>query len=724
VNAARFWPGTIVLSCAAAVCAVAVGLAPTARGVLVFWFLLVCPGMALVPLLGVNNRWTELTLGVAASLALDTLVAEAMVLAKLWSPPAGLAILSAVSLAGVATQLRLPLGQYVQAARARAGEGLPETAPPAREAAATGNASNTEEQSIDTLTRDLEARLEQVVDAAGREKRSRGEGLVQLIGRAKELLSLQERELLELETDAQKAAAEVGQRQASVAGGSATDHPALIEKLNLRLRRLSAAAVRAADMQAPLAREREALHALRDDLAQMLFALEEGEAWLRAWEERLATREGETAATAASLAQRAGEQSASARDLEAGREELERRQARARQREADFARRVEESRSRERGLDEREKAQTRTAAELAEQDAELVRRIEEHRRSADNLAASAAEVKAAEERRAAEVARLQAERAELELLNAAIVQGQQALDGKQHELAAIEAAQADLAARLEARESEHAAAVASLAQRVREQSERERRLEVGFEDLERRQAWARQREAELAPRAEKSELRERRLAELEKAQTRAVAELAKREADLARRAEDHTRSVDSLGMKAADVSAAEERVAAEAARLEAQRAKLERLSAAIAEGQQALEGKQRELAAIESAQADRAAELEGRLLAIRRLEHYSGLLAGTGREVPVEVALESEEAGSAVEWNIDTLDQLVADNRGLFPERAAEWGAYLVYLRAYADWSGRLPREFDSLVRDVFELVLRHRPGRSSDGPGREQGGA
>jgi len=166
--------------------------------VLVFCFLLVFPGIALGPLLGVDNRWTELTLGVAASLALDTLVAETMVLAKLWSPPAGLAILSAVSLAGVATQLRLPLGRYVQAARARAGHGLPETAPPAREAAATGNASNIEEQSIDTLTRDLEARLEQVVDAAGREKRSLGQGLVQLIGRAKELLSLQERELLEL----------------------------------------------------------------------------------------------------------------------------------------------------------------------------------------------------------------------------------------------------------------------------------------------------------------------------------------------------------------------------------------------------------------------------------------------------------------------------------------------------------------------------------------------
>jgi hypothetical protein len=200
LNSARFWPGTIVLSCAAAACAVAVGLTPAARGVLVFWFLLVCPGMAVVPMLGVRNRWTELTLGVAASLALDALVAETMVVAKLWSPPAGLAILSAVSLGGVAAQLRLPLGRLVQAARARVERGLQGAAPPEREAAAA-EAPNTEEQNVDTLARDLEARLEEVVDAAGQAGRSRGQDLVRLIGRGKERLSLQERKLQEFETE-------------------------------------------------------------------------------------------------------------------------------------------------------------------------------------------------------------------------------------------------------------------------------------------------------------------------------------------------------------------------------------------------------------------------------------------------------------------------------------------------------------------------------------------
>ncbi len=106
MTAARLWPAGVAASTAAAVAATALALPNPGRAVLVFWFLLACPGLAIVPLFGVRRRTTELMLAVAASLVLDTLVAETMVLAKLWSPTAGLAILAALSFGGAAYQLK------------------------------------------------------------------------------------------------------------------------------------------------------------------------------------------------------------------------------------------------------------------------------------------------------------------------------------------------------------------------------------------------------------------------------------------------------------------------------------------------------------------------------------------------------------------------------------------------------------------------------------------
>ena len=103
MSAARLWPSAVALSIAAAVAAG--GLPTPARAAVVFVFLLVCPGMAFVPLLGVRRWETALALVVATSLVLDTLVAEGMLLAKLWNPAAGLAILGALSLAGAAAQV-------------------------------------------------------------------------------------------------------------------------------------------------------------------------------------------------------------------------------------------------------------------------------------------------------------------------------------------------------------------------------------------------------------------------------------------------------------------------------------------------------------------------------------------------------------------------------------------------------------------------------------------
>ncbi|MBA2631068.1 MAG: hypothetical protein H0U84_08630 [Thermoleophilaceae bacterium] len=100
----RPWPWLIVLSAFAVGAVSAAGDSSPIRTVLAVWFLLLCPGLALVGLMRLNDVWGELTLGVAISVALDTVVAAGLLYAGLWSPPAAFAILAAVSLAGAGFQ--------------------------------------------------------------------------------------------------------------------------------------------------------------------------------------------------------------------------------------------------------------------------------------------------------------------------------------------------------------------------------------------------------------------------------------------------------------------------------------------------------------------------------------------------------------------------------------------------------------------------------------------
>lgn len=103
---ARAWiaPGVILLSTGAVLHA-AGGNASTARSLLVVWFLAVCPGWALVGLLALADRWLELSVAIALSLALDVLVAAGFSYGGAWSPSAVLAVLGAVSVGGAAGQV-------------------------------------------------------------------------------------------------------------------------------------------------------------------------------------------------------------------------------------------------------------------------------------------------------------------------------------------------------------------------------------------------------------------------------------------------------------------------------------------------------------------------------------------------------------------------------------------------------------------------------------------
>ena len=99
-------PIVVVLSVLAVALMAAAGGSSTPRTAIVVWFLLTGPGLALTPLLRLNDRWAEWTVVVAISLALDTLVATAFLYAAAWRPWAVFCVLAAVSLAGAAMQLR------------------------------------------------------------------------------------------------------------------------------------------------------------------------------------------------------------------------------------------------------------------------------------------------------------------------------------------------------------------------------------------------------------------------------------------------------------------------------------------------------------------------------------------------------------------------------------------------------------------------------------------
>ena len=99
------WPLLIVGSVAAAAATMPADDPSLPRTLIVLWFLLVCPGRALVLPLGLADPWSRLMLATALSVSLDIAVAGTLSYAGVWSPETALAILMAVTLGGVAAAL-------------------------------------------------------------------------------------------------------------------------------------------------------------------------------------------------------------------------------------------------------------------------------------------------------------------------------------------------------------------------------------------------------------------------------------------------------------------------------------------------------------------------------------------------------------------------------------------------------------------------------------------
>jgi hypothetical protein len=81
------------------------GLGAPLRPFLMFFFLLVCPGLAVTCFIRLEGLLAPALLIAAASVVVDGGVAEILVLTKNWSPELALAILIGVSAAGALLQL-------------------------------------------------------------------------------------------------------------------------------------------------------------------------------------------------------------------------------------------------------------------------------------------------------------------------------------------------------------------------------------------------------------------------------------------------------------------------------------------------------------------------------------------------------------------------------------------------------------------------------------------
>ena len=91
----------LVLSTLAAAAAVALQLPAPVRAPIVIWFVVVCPGLALIRPFRVGPPFVELTIAIGLSLSIDGIVAAIFLYAGRWSPEGALAILCVLTLVAV-----------------------------------------------------------------------------------------------------------------------------------------------------------------------------------------------------------------------------------------------------------------------------------------------------------------------------------------------------------------------------------------------------------------------------------------------------------------------------------------------------------------------------------------------------------------------------------------------------------------------------------------------
>ena len=99
------WPIIIFLSVVVVIFFTFVSPGTSVQGIAILWFVALCPGISMVPLLKLNHFLIEVTLAIALSLSIDAIVVGIFLYSGDWSPPAMLWVLIALSLVGSILQL-------------------------------------------------------------------------------------------------------------------------------------------------------------------------------------------------------------------------------------------------------------------------------------------------------------------------------------------------------------------------------------------------------------------------------------------------------------------------------------------------------------------------------------------------------------------------------------------------------------------------------------------
>lgn len=110
LDRSRLLPLLLLASVVGLGAALAAGGSSAPRTVLALWFLLACPGLALAPLIRLPDTLGMVTVAITLSIAIDTIVACALLYSGAWSAVAGYAILAAITIAGAAWQMAVPWG--------------------------------------------------------------------------------------------------------------------------------------------------------------------------------------------------------------------------------------------------------------------------------------------------------------------------------------------------------------------------------------------------------------------------------------------------------------------------------------------------------------------------------------------------------------------------------------------------------------------------------------
>lgn len=113
------WPPLILTGAILALAVAILGIEGPIRAVATLAFAVVCPGMAIVRLLKLDDRVAELALGLSVSIALAGIVGGLLLYYGLWAPEGGIGVLVAITLGALVAGRLLPEGGLVHAPERR-----------------------------------------------------------------------------------------------------------------------------------------------------------------------------------------------------------------------------------------------------------------------------------------------------------------------------------------------------------------------------------------------------------------------------------------------------------------------------------------------------------------------------------------------------------------------------------------------------------------------------